>query len=214
MSYINLFENKKFLIISKNPEIEFHGDDGIIALLRKDFSEIHGVHRLDKATSGLMVFAKDKNTQVELSKLFQSKEVEKMYMAISDKKPSKKQGLVKGDLEKSRNGSYKITRNLTNPSVTKFKSFFNPELGLRGFYLFPQTGKTHQLRVVLKSLGTPIIGDIRYGGSESDRMYLHAYFLKFQLKGDVFEFWNYPDSGNLFLEMKESFANYKDLEKL
>ncbi|MFT6630656.1 MAG: tRNA pseudouridine32 synthase/23S rRNA pseudouridine746 synthase [Bacteriovoracaceae bacterium] len=214
MSYITIFENEKFIIIAKNPGIEFHGDGGIIELLRKDFPEIHGVHRLDKATSGLMLFAKDKGTQSELSKLFQSKKVQKIYIAISDKKPNKKQGLVKGDLEKTRNGSYKITRNLLNPSTTKFKSFYSPEFSLRGFYLFPMTGKTHQLRVVLKSIGAPILGDIRYGGTHSDRMYLHAFSLKFELKGELFEFENYPELGDLYLDMKKSFEDYRDLEKL
>jgi tRNA pseudouridine32 synthase/23S rRNA pseudouridine746 synthase len=214
LSYISIFENSQFIIVAKKSEIEFHGEGGIVEVLRRDYSEIHGVHRLDKATSGLMVFAKNKTVQASLSELFRYKKIEKTYIALSDKKPSKKQGMIKGDLEKTRNGSYKITRNTTNPSLTKFKSFFDKKMEIRGFFLFPFTGKTHQLRVALKSLGTPIIGDNRYGGTSADRMYLHAFSLKFEYNGELFHFTNYPDEGELFAGMKMSFNDYNEMASL
>lgn len=205
MSFSLKFENTKFIIISKFPEVDFHGENGIVDCLRREFPEALGVHRLDKATSGIMVFAKSRDVQIKLSKNFELREVKKTYVAISDKKPAKKQGVVKGDLEKARGGSYKLTRSLVNPSYTKFKSFYNNDLGLRGFFLYPKTGKTHQLRVVLKSLGSSILGDKRYGGTCSDRMYLHAYSLEFSLDGERFEFFDYPVHGEKFLKMKQDF---------
>lgn len=214
MSYIVKFENDDFLIISKAVGIEFHGETGILSRLREEFPELHGVHRLDRETSGLMIFAKTKLIQSVLSKSFELKQVQKKYLAISDKKPTKKQGLVKGDLEKSRGGSYKLARTMLNPSVTRFYSFFNELNGMRGFILVPFTGKTHQLRVVMKSLGSTILGDKRYKGLDSDRLYLHSYHLNFEFKGKDYVFEDFPNTGCHFAEMKDQFLEIFSSEKL
>ncbi len=205
MSYKIIAQNTKFLVISKNVGTSFQGVEGILNHLRNDGHSVHGVHRLDQDTSGLMLFAKDKQTQKELSLLFQERQVEKTYIALSDKKPGKKMGEVKGDLVKTRGGSYKLTRSQNNPSLTQFKSFYCAELKMRGFILYPKTGKTHQLRVVLKSLGSPILGDKRYGGTMADRMYLHAYSLKFSFHDQLYQFTHYPDQGVSFQQSYDCF---------
>ncbi len=183
-----IFQNQDFVIISKPAGLSFHSD-GLHTYLRSILScEIYGVHRLDKVTSGLLIFAKSSDVASALSKKFESREMKKVYIALSDKRPSKKQGMIKGDMEKTRDGCYKLTRNLKNPALTRFISESANEQGIRLFRLFPETGKTHQLRVAMKSLGSPIIGDDRYGGSESDRTYLHAYELSFNLNDEDFNF--------------------------
>jgi tRNA pseudouridine32 synthase/23S rRNA pseudouridine746 synthase len=196
--YKLIYENTDFIIISKKQGIEFHGEDELLDLIRSNIPECYGVHRLDKDTSGLMVFAKNKSVQSLLSKKFSDRKVTKKYLAFSKSKPSKKQGMVKGDLVKSRNGSYKMTRSLENPSITTFKSYYIEKFGLRLFDLYPKTGKTHQLRVVMKSLGASILGDKRYKGEASDRMYLHAYFLSFEFNDEVFSFEDFDIEGELF----------------
>ena len=80
---------------------------------------------------------------------------------------------------KARNGSYRLLRTLDNPAITRFWSRLDTSFGERLFLLKPHTGKTHQLRVAMKSLGAPIFGDTRYGGDEADRTYLHAWALEF-----------------------------------
>ncbi|WP_034730697.1 TIGR01621 family pseudouridine synthase [Bacteriovorax sp. Seq25_V] len=183
-----IFENHDFLVISKPAELSYHGD-GLHEFLRKQTNgDIFGVHRLDKVTSGILIFAKNSEMAAVLSKKFESKEMKKIYIAMSDKRPSKKQGLIRGDMEKSRDGSYKLTRTLYNPAITKFETRQAQQDGLRMFILYPQTGRTHQLRVAMKSLGSPILGDKRYGGSDSDRTYLHAFELSFELNGEEFSF--------------------------
>lgn len=191
-------EREHFIIISKYPGIEFHTDAGLVQLLRLKWPQILGVHRLDKETSGLMIFAKNKETQSVISDLFAKHKVNKKYFAFSLSKPTKKQGTIKGDLEKTRGGSYKITRNLTNPSITKFRTSYFEQLQIRLFDLSPLTGKTHQLRVVLKSLGSPILGDNRYKGIECDRMYLHSYHIEFEFNGEKYKYQNIESSGELF----------------
>ena len=185
---ISLFEDESVLAIHKPAGIPFHSDDdaeGIVRLVRKQFNSesLFPVHRLDRMTSGLMLFAKTPKANESLSRALADKHVEKYYLAVATKKPTKKQGLVKGDMEKSRRGSYKLSRTSVNPAITRFfaKSFERDTNRYWGFILKPETGKTHQLRVALKSLGSPILGDTRYGSDLASRGYLHAYLMRFDL---------------------------------
>ena len=115
-------------------------------------------------------------------------------LAITEGKPTKKQGSIKGGIEKSRRGTWKLTRDSQNFSVTQFKSL-SIESGKRLFLVKPLTGKTHQIRVVLKSLASPILGDSLYAGAEAERVYLHAWQLSFTLGDEVFRFSCWPEQG-------------------
>ena len=126
-------------------------------------------------------------------------EIEKYYLAIGDKKPSKKQGLIKGDMAKSRRGMFKLLRTMENPAITQFFSFSIANKQ-RLYLLKPHSGKTHQLRVALASIGAPIVGDpLYYSQSTADRGYLHAYALKFSYLGEEFEFTSLPTKGEYYL---------------
>ena len=84
-------------------------------------------------------------------------------------------GTISGTVRKTRGGSYKLTKDSSPPlSRTKFKDLGSTTDGRRLVLMRPLTGLTHQLRVTLKALGSPIIGDERYGGSEAERLMLHA----------------------------------------
>lgn len=192
-----VFENNLFCIISKHPEVDFHGSGFVESIKESLACELYPVHRLDKVTSGLLVFAKSSEVARLLSEEFQAHRIRKLYLALSDKKPKKKQGLVKGDMDKSRRGTYKLLRSQENPAITRFNSTSLAE-GIRLYLLYPQTGRTHQLRVMMKSVGAPILGDTSYGGSSSDRVYLHAYELKFSLHGQEYFFTDLPKFGELF----------------
>lgn len=163
------------------------------------------VHRLDKLTSGLWLLAKNPAAAAELSQQFAQRSVEKYYLALSDRKPRKKQGSVDGALLKARGGSYRLARQGEPWSQTQFFSYGLGQ-GLRLFLLKPLTGRTHQLRVVMKSLGAPIIGDSRYYGHGADsahavlpdRCYLHAYALGFTFAGERHRIIHAPQDGILF----------------
>lgn len=177
---------------------------GLVVQLQKQLQvdQLYPVHRLDKMTSGLLVFALNKPTAQAFQALFAQHKMQKFYLAISDHKPKKKQGWVKGDMQPARRGSWKLSKTLQNPAVTRFISTpLNP--GERLFLLMPLTGKTHQLRVALKSLAAPICGDARYAqadeAKQEDRGYLHAYALQFSLFGQDYEFVCPPSVGERFL---------------
>jgi tRNA pseudouridine32 synthase/23S rRNA pseudouridine746 synthase len=156
------------------------------------------VHRLDKATSGLVIFAKTAAAAAEFGQLFSQHKVEKNYLAIALGKPKKKQGWVKGDMEKGRNGSWLLTRDQKNPASTYFTStalVTDQAVAKRLYLVEPKTGKTHQIRVALKSLGCAILGDKRYKGADADRCYLHAFSLSFSWQDQVMIFQCEPIEG-------------------
>ncbi len=212
-----------FLVISKFEDVPFHKDEEDVGLLQKIKSDLqietlYPVHRLDKMTSGVIVLARNKETARELAGLFSERKVEKCYVAIAGNKPQKKQGVIAGDMEPSRGGTWILKRSFTNPAITLFLSK-SMRPGLRTYILKPLTGKTHQLRVALKAIGAPIIGDPLYSPSKeqiSDRGYLHAYFLEFQLKGRLYSFLDLPSRGKLFQsqEFKESFTEYMQIHTI
>jgi tRNA pseudouridine32 synthase/23S rRNA pseudouridine746 synthase len=191
-----------FLVIDKAPGVGVHRDGDQTGLVEKvaaerGYSQLYLVHRLDRMTSGLLLLAKSSAACAALAQQFAERRVAKLYVALSDRRPLKKQGSVRGDMERTRNGAWKLTRGMENPARTEFSSRSVRE-GLRLFALRPATGRTHQLRV--KSVGAPILGDSRYGGSDADRGYLHACGLAFEHGGESFRFRCLPDRGELFVE--------------
>ena len=202
-------KTNNFIVVNKFPNVNFH-DEGLISsgLFNQvketlGLAELFPVHRLDKMTSGLILFAKNKETANTFQQLFSQHKIEKYYLAISDQKPKKKQGLIKGDMEKSRRGAWMLLRTMNNPAISQFFSF-GIGGGLRLYLIKPHSGKTHQIRVALSSIGAQILGDPIYGKTESDRGYLHAYALRFKLNGQNFEYITPPNQGAYFKKIFSS----------
>lgn len=192
-----------FYIVEKPAGESFHSEQGagFFQKTSEYFSEtLYPVHRLDKVTSGLMIFARNKHAATEFGRLFnEHRQIEKYYVAIGSGKPKKKQGEIKGDMEKARGGSYKLCNSVLNPAITRFYSA-SLAPGVRGYILRAVTGKTHQLRVALRANSTPIVGDARYKGDAADRVYLHAFALKFNWQGENIEITLPPTQGSFFSE--------------
>ena len=211
-------ENEFFVVINKHAEVNFHTENdeiGVVVAAEKYLKQkLFSVHRLDKMTSGILLLAKSSQVANGLSELFKNQQVKKYYLAISDKKPKKSQGLIKGGMEKSRRSMWKLTRGQGNVAITQF---FNYSLddGKRLFIVKPKTGKTHQIRVALKSIGSAICGDPIYAAEESyryDRGYLHAYQIHFEYEKQLFNFKVMPEVGKLFLSetCKEKLSSIDD----
>ncbi len=188
-----LHTHADFLVINKHPNVSVHKDDGDTMLLQS-VAEVSGdeklylVHRLDKMTSGILLLARHQSAASQLSQLFANRSVGKFYLALGSKKPKKKQGLIIGDMERSRRSSWKLVASQDNPAITQFFSL-GAQPGERLFLCKPHTGKTHQIRVALKSIGSGIIGDPIYNSSSaSDRGYLHAYAIQFSYNDEEFRF--------------------------
>ena len=196
-----VYQTDDFIIIYKPCGLSVHKDQseiGLTTLLAEqlDVPQVWLVHRLDKVTSGLLILALNAESAAEFFRLFSEHHVQKTYLALSNQKPKKKQGLIIGDMQKARNGAWKLCPSKENPAITRFESV-SCEPNLRLFILKPQTGKTHQLRVAMKSLGSPILGDALYGKNTEniDRTYLHAARLQFEFKGKAFDVFTPPKGG-------------------
>lgn len=182
-----------FLLINKHPNVSVHKDEGETMLLQEvgkvsGDSQLFLVHRLDKMTSGLLLLARNSQAASQLSQEFARRQVEKYYLAIGAKKPKKKQGLISGDMQRSRRASWKLLPTQENPAITQFVSL-PAQPGERLFLCKPYTGKTHQIRVALKSIGSPIVGDPIYLASiGADRGYLHAFAVRFSYQGEQFSY--------------------------
>jgi tRNA pseudouridine32 synthase/23S rRNA pseudouridine746 synthase len=189
-----------WIALNKPSGASIHSEDGITGYIANAELQLKQklwpVHRLDKVTSGILLVATSAEAAAHLSAQFAERTVCKYYLAVSARKPIKKQGWIKGDMEKARNGCWKLTRTLTNPAITQFVSHFDESTNTRFYLLKPSTGKTHQLRVAMKSISAPIHGDTRYGGTEADRAYLHAYYLSFEMKGQRIEVSCLPSSAD------------------
>ena len=196
-----VYQTDDFIIIYKPCGLRVHKDQskiGLTTLLARQLNvpQVWLVHRLDKVTSGLLILALNAESAAEFFRLFSEHHIQKTYLALSNQKPKKKQGLIVGDMQKVRNGAWKLCQSKENPAITRFESV-SCEPNLRLFILKPQTGKTHQLRVAMKSLGSPILGDLLYGKNTEniDRTYLHAARLQFEFKGQAFDVFTLPKEG-------------------
>ncbi|MBT1445149.1 TIGR01621 family pseudouridine synthase [Shewanella sp. JM162201] len=196
-----IHDDANFIVIDKAPGVHFHSQDGSAGVVASAEAalglKLYAVHRLDTLTSGLIILAKSSAAAADFTELFSNHRVQKYYLALAKGKPKKKQGKIAGDMAKSRRSQYKLLRTMDNPAVTQFFSASVDE-GLRAYLLKPLSGKTHQLRVALASLGTPILGDELYGGELSDRGYLHAWQLQFEFRGQSYQFGSAPEFGSLF----------------
>lgn len=147
------------------------------------------VHRLDKDTSGLMVIAKNQNSFFYLKNLFQDRKIRKSYLALVIGKPKEPKGVI--DVPMGRIGMKRTTRLMGNKKLKDKKEAVTEYGTLKNFHDFtllevsPHTGRTHQIRVHLKSIGTPIAGDPLYGHislnspKQPERLFLHAHKLQF-----------------------------------
>lgn len=200
-----IYDHPSFVIVSKPSGENFHSETkaGFVVQMSELLEiPLFSVHRLDKMTSGLLILAKTSEMAAEFTRMFENRKIEKYYLAISMRKPKKKMGWVKGDMTSARRGDYKLLTTMENPAITQFISCAL-RTHERFFLIKPHTGKTHQIRVALKSLGSPIAGDERYAQSDvarqEERGYLHAYALRFRLNDESFEFVLPPDEGERFM---------------
>jgi len=141
------------------------------------------VHRLDRATSGVMVCAKNQVTLSFLQKQFSDRKVKKTYMAVVKGHMKPAEAIIDMPIERNPKApsTFRVGPN-GKASQTKYTVVES-----RGDYdvvrLEPMTGRTHQLRVHLTHQKHPIVGDTFYNGEPADRLFLHAFSLEITLPG-------------------------------
>ncbi len=135
------------------------------------------VHRLDRDTSGLMLFCSDARSLQQLQQHWHTA-TRKEYLAVVEPAPAWDEREIRLAIDKRRDtrGCYHVAEEGGRPCFSEARVFERRE-NRALLSLLPHTGRTHQLRVHLSSLGCPILGDSRYGGKTHKRMMLHAHRL-------------------------------------
>jgi len=185
-----LFEDKNVIAVNKPEGLASITEnditiDSLHSLLEKKYGQkFFIVHRLDKEVSGIILFAKNSEAHKYLNDQFAERKVKKHYTAVVHGTIKENDGVIKKPIREFGSGRMGIDNRKGKPSETKFHVVQR----LRDYTLLelnPSTGRRHQLRVHLYSIGFPIVGDLRYGDRTIQEKYLrimlHAKCLEFQL---------------------------------
>lgn len=152
------------------------------ARLQQQFPDALIVHRLDMATSGLLVFAQGAAMQSRLSQMFREREVQKRYVAVVAGRVIPETGEIDLPLNSDwpNRPKQKVDHDIGKHSLTRYRMLCHDiDTDTARLELEPVTGRTHQLRVHLAAIGHPIIGDALYDGRPAARLMLHAQSLNF-----------------------------------
>lgn len=211
-----IFENENFIVINKPAGLlsipdRTQSEVSLKDILRDRYDEIFTVHRLDRETSGLIIFAKNEETHKQLSTLFEGREIEKYYVGLVHGKLMNDTGSIDTPIiEHPGKKGKMITNKKGKPSLTDYNV-------LESFRLFSwvqfriYTGRTHQIRVHMQHIGNSIVCDEIYGSGEPlylsslkrnyhlskkeesekpilSRLALHSSQLKFDFDSDQYNF--------------------------
>lgn len=195
-----VYEDPHFLVIDKeagmvvHPTTDHPGGTLVNAILYH-LKKVPGmgettrpgiVHRLDKDTSGLLVVAKTQKALEDLKSQFKGRQVSKKYLALVGSRLQPPTGTIDKPIGRHSVNRKKFTVSaagkeaVTNYKVIEYLASAKRKKGA-GFTLVevePKTGRTHQIRVHLSSIGNPILGDRLYGGRAAPRLFLHATYLE------------------------------------
>lgn len=212
-----IFENNDFLVLNKPSGIvvhpyDFSTEETIVDFLHEKIPEsftiensvtlqdsrtinLGGiVHKLDRNTSGVLVVAKNKETFTELQSQFRNHTISKKYIALVEGNIKEETLVIDSPLGRNKK-DYKQVANPINPRGELREALTHLHVLQRNeqttfVELIPKTGRTHQLRAHMNSIGHPIVGDTAYGAKKipSDRIILHAESLSFVLGGKEYTF--------------------------
>ncbi len=207
-----IYEDENILVIDKPSGVISHArgryfDEPSVASFVRQKTGQKGersgiVHRLDRATSGVMITAKNQETLSMLQKQFSQRKVYKSYLALIEGSLPTEEGII--DMPIGRNPKVPQTFHVTpagKNALTRYKVLQQGK-NYSLVELRPETGRTHQLRVHLAELKRPILGDALYKGAPADRLMLHAASLEITIptsKRKVFTS-NIPSEFNNFIE--------------
>ncbi len=183
-----IYEDSHLLIYNKPPGIP-SDEGGLFQVLRKKYPDLLMVHRLDKHTSGAIIFAKSESVRRAFVELFREQQVKKEYWAIVDGLPNKSSGTINQPMGKINEYEGQSLWGLVSKKNGGVEAITRWKLVKRGrdaglLTCIPLTGRTHQIRVHCNSMGHPLLGDKQYGKSfrcsyYAGRHLLHALKLSF-----------------------------------
>lgn len=193
-----LYEDNHIIVVNKRPGDIVQGDktgdkplsEVVKSFLKEKYNKpgnvyLGVVHRLDRPTSGIVLFSKTSKALPRLNKLFQKKDAEKTYWAIVKNPPPKQQDQLIHFLKRNPKQNKSYTHINEVPESKKASLDYKVLKELNNYYLLEinlHTGRHHQIRSQLSAIGCPIKGDLKYGFDRSNKdasIHLHARELKF-----------------------------------
>jgi tRNA pseudouridine32 synthase/23S rRNA pseudouridine746 synthase len=200
-----IYEDDGIIAVSKPcgiasiPERHPTGNDLLSILSREMAKKLYVVHRLDKDVSGVIVFAKNPEIHRALNKLFESRLIEKTYVALVYGHVLDREGYIKAPLRRFGSGRVGVDYKRGKESLTYYRVLKRYK-ACTLLSVLPKTGRSHQIRAHLYHIGHPIMGDPLYGKTKSiqqntktdnetevmpdiPRLMLHALSLKFTING-------------------------------
>jgi len=193
-----LYEDNHLIVVNKPPGMLVHSDktgDTTMEEIVKDWLKVkynkpgnvfaRSVHRLDRPVSGILIIGKTTKGHTRMAKLFRSREVDKIYWALTARCPAPAADKVRQFLTKDHDDNVVQWKDIPTESSKEAVTEYRVLREIKGTYLVelhPLTGRSHQLRVLMRSKRCPIIGDVKYNGrkiSSPQAIMLHAREISF-----------------------------------
>ncbi len=194
-----LYEDNHLIAVNKKPSQIVQGDktgdeplsEKVKTFLKEKYNKPGNVfagviHRIDRPVSGVVLFAKTSKALTRMNELFRTREIQKTYWAVVKNKPPHESGTLINYLIKDEKNNRSKTYSADNKSALKAELDYKILAATNNFFLLeinPTTGRHHQIRVQLSTMGCPIKGDVKYGfkrTNEDASIHLHARKLTFE----------------------------------
>lgn len=202
-----LFEDQNFLIVNKPAGLIVHATvdksrENLFDILRETHSDLSLLHRLDKDTSGAMLFSKNPEINKDVQAIFDERTIKKTYLALTHGEWESDKGVMEDFLKKEKiKNKEKMTKVLKGgqKAITHFEKISSKNnISLMKFTL--ETGRMHQIRVQSALRHHPLLGDSFYGKrDQAERLFLHSFHLEFEFKGKLI---------SVTAELPEEFKRY------
>jgi 23S rRNA pseudouridine1911/1915/1917 synthase len=187
-----IYEDENVIVVDKPTGVISHArgrfwqEASVASFIRHRIKNPDGeragiVHRLDRATSGVMICSKNQDTMRYLQKQFQDRKVVKTYIAAVSLPPKDVEAIIDAPIGRDPKEPKRFHVDSNGKHATTHYKVISSGKKATLLELEPKTGRTHQLRIHLNYIGRPIIGDELYSGAEADRLYLHANKLAIKL---------------------------------
>tara|TARA_B100000686_G_scaffold354587_1_gene465652 strand:- start:2 stop:970 length:969 start_codon:yes stop_codon:yes gene_type:complete len=174
-----IFNNNDFMVINKWKGIPTQGGNKILisvdSIIKSMSRNMNLVHRLDKETSGILIISKNYQSTRYFGELFRERKIKKIYIALCTGVPKKNNGTIKLKTKKQSKMKKNIITdsNYGKESLTYYK-VFTKKNNFSLIIFIPSTGRMHQIRVLARYLGCPIVGDKKYGKKIYEKNYMKS----------------------------------------